>query len=206
MLLATFPLVLLSCAVPGGIYREYAGPDRSVRDIAILDWTRSGVKVTHIDSTYLREKNMSPTGVQITIAHLQPGEHTVRVKHSWRDLYYDNPDKRYIDLTAQFRAGHSYAIAEAPCRRCDPFSVVFWIADVEGGQILGQRTVVGSGPYGEAKRAEREKCELDCDTKYIPSCWSAKLDQTEECRKKRESCKDRCEPFDILDLIDALFD
>ncbi len=66
-------LMLISCAVPGGIYKGYEGPDRDVTELAVLDWSASKSKVTHIDGKYLHEGQPSFGGVRITVAYLEPG-------------------------------------------------------------------------------------------------------------------------------------
>lgn len=113
-------LVLVSCAAPGGIYKGYAGPDRDIRDLAVLDWTGPflskprSAEVTEIDNDPVQKEKPQVAGVRNTIAHLLPGQHTLKIMHYWEDLYYDDPNRQFVFLSAKFLSGASYLIVEAP--------------------------------------------------------------------------------------------
>lgn len=184
-------LALVSCAKPGGIYRAYEGPERDLKDLAVLNW--SAPAVSHIDGYSVQRPSPRATGVFNTIAHLAPGPHKVRIRHHWEDLYYKSPNSQYLDLRADFLPGRSYMVREAPCKNCDPFSVVFWIADAVTGVPLSQTTMIGGGPYGEAAEEAREEkieqCKARCGSCYYRS------DDYDECEEKREECEKGCDPF-----------
>ena len=163
-------MVLLGCgATPGGIYRAYEGEREDTRDISVLDWTaewkNSRLMVTHIDGTYLHETEEAASDILTTVAHLLPGKHLIEFSHSWVDLYYNNRIASFITLSGRFRPGHSYAISEAPCKGCKPFSVVFLLQDATTTEIIDQRTVTGVVPFGYVNKIEME-CIDDSGCQY----------------------------------------
>lgn len=187
-------LVLVSCAQPGGIYRGYEGPEKNAKDIALLDWSdRTSPWVTHIDSKYLHKSRPS-TGLQVTSAQLPPGPHFITIRHNWEDLYYKNLNSRELDLFTNFRPGHSYVTKEDPCRDCDPFTVTFWIEGTAAEAIVSQKTLVGSGPYGEARKEARKKereCEERCEWIWAP-CPFFKGETKEDCEARIFICQLNC--------------
>lgn len=201
IVLCLLALALMSCA-RGGVYRGYSGPDRDQAEIAVLNWTDSDAWVTHIDDNYLHEHRFAG-GPQISVAHLLPGEHTIRIAVSWSDLYHDGANPRHVDLLADFRPGHFYVVNEAPCKKCNPFTVAFSIVEADTADVLVERTVVGTGPYGEARKEEVRECLRECEIEDFPSCWSVELDS--ECEEEQEQCKDHCDPLGIQRWKD-LFD
>lgn len=190
-------LVLGSCAKPGGIYKGYEGPDRDVKDLAVLSWSRP--RVTHIDGRSVW-KDPFFTGISITIAHLPPGEHSVTIQHDWEDLYFKYEDRanRYIQLKANLQRGQTYVVRDAPCKECDPFSVVFWITDEVSGFPLGQTTVIGSVPYGAAEEAreeeEIEECKDDCSDEWL-RCGERHGKWSEKCWEEKQDCERDCDPI-----------
>ena len=197
-------LVLVSCAVPGGIYKGYEGPDRDLKEVAVLTW--SSPAVTHIDGESVNERLPLFGGVRNTIAHLPPGEHVLRFRHSWKDLFLNDPEMQFVTLRAVLSDGKSYVISEAPCKSCDPFSVKFSIVDSATGATVAEETMLGDVPYGtaakeakERRRQEREDCEDRCSSKYH-SCEWYDLKPSNECREDREDCEEDCKTFD--DKID----
>jgi len=189
-------VVLISCAVPGGIYKGYEGPDRDVTELAVLTWSRPDV--THIDGKDVQEEDPFLTGIKVTIAHLPPGRHRIAISHFWEDLYYEDPGGRYLNLQVNLQVGQSYVVREAPCMECDPFSVVFWVADAVTGMPLSQTTMIGSGPYGEAeKEAEREEIE-ECEEECSDEGWDCRSDDeksNDECWDDERDCKRDCDPI-----------
>lgn len=190
-------LVLISCAMPGGIYKGYDGPDRDLKEIAVITWSEA--RVTRIDGKFAQEKMRLFGGVRNTIAHLPPGRHSIKISVSrWEDLYVDS-----ISLGLEFPPG-SYAINEDPCKRCDPFKIYYRIVDAATGVTLLERPIVGRGPYGEVAKERKRKEIGECESRCQRSCWRIDDgDERRECYEEVEECKDDCTNFlDELLLLD----
>lgn len=181
--LSLLMVLLAGCMTPGGIFRAYQGPERDPKDVVVLDWTNSNVMVTHIDGKYVHDPNPYFTGVVNTIAHLQPGNHSITFSHSWRDLYYQNRSAELVGLRADFQPGQSYTISDAPCKTCKPFSVVFMLQDAGTEDILEQRTVTGVVSFGHV-RHEDSLCSSECYNYCEPEEFA--------CKQSESSCKLSC--------------
>jgi hypothetical protein len=180
LLLGWAVLLLVSCGIPGGIYKEYEGPDREAKEIAILDWSScDSCAVIRIDDNNVRVPGVS-WRLRIDHAHLLPGPHTVTVRTHYEDL-----GKRTLDLHADVQPDRSYVVKQTACFDCDPFWAKIWIEDTGSGVKIAQRSAVGSGPYGELAR-ERQQCRDDCDEERCQ-------DTEEDCRANRSLCRLQCD-------------
>jgi len=182
--------VLVSCAVPGGIYKGYEGPEIDVTGLAVLDWTTTESKITHIDGKKVQERSPLLTGIEITIAHLPPGPHSITIKHKWKEIYYGNWSSETLDLRADLRPGQTYEIHELPRYDLDPFQVKFSLVEVETGTTVQEGTVVGSDSYWEVRQRELRKCVQSCD-KWCGSDYDD--EEYWECIEEEDDCEDDCE-------------
>lgn len=164
-------LTLVNCTVPGGIYKGYEGPDKDLKDLAVLDWSagrsdwdfsdrtapRSGL-VMSIDGRDV-PGSLRLFGVETTRAYLLPGLHTITVENVWEEL----GDWTDFFLRCDLQAGRSYAVVEVPCKHCDRFEVTVTIKDMETGAIVGMNVRVGSESYGAARSRLYWECVADCE-------------------------------------------
>lgn len=190
-------LVLAACAQQATL-KHYPGELKPLEEIAVLKWHTP--IVTAIDGISLKDSKRS-FFIIYSDAHLLPGKHTITLRHFWADLYYDNPNAEKLTLEAELSEGHSYMVSEAPCRSCDPFAVVFWISEEETGEALGQQTMIGSGPYGEADKASAKDDESECRSNCSFSSsfcsdsgdWGRCFDEYNQCI---DSCRSPLWPLD----------
>jgi hypothetical protein len=169
-------LVLASC-MPGGIYKQYQDQDIELKDIAVLDWSMCKCSVSRIDGKSV--ETGSGLWVRVDHAHLLPGSHAVTVWSKYQDLF------RGLILHVDLRPGGSYEVKQAPCFKCNPFEAKIWIEDTASGVKLAQKTTVGIGKYGEARR-----CRSDCRQE---DCGAYTGYAERECRMRRSFCESDCD-------------
>lgn len=184
LLLGLAALVFGSCAMPGAIYKGYEGPDRDVKDVAVLDWsTCRTCDVSHIDGKWIHTQlSIQSYG----FAHLSPGPHAIRARIRYADL-----GTRMLDTRIDFQAGRSYVIKEAVCFDCVPFEATFWIEDTATGKILAKSTEVGTGRYGEA-RESYDECIDECRSEDRRCERSGRSEK--DCRMDDYWCRQSCAP------------
>ena len=189
LIVAWVALALSSCAVPGGIYRDYEGPERELNEIAVLDWSAcDACTVTQVDGNSVRGPGTS-WRVSIDHAHLSPGQHTITVR-----TYYEDLGRRSIDLQAAFQPARVYLVKLAACFDCDPFEAEVSIEDMKIGVNIAQSTATGIGAYREIAR-KREECEDECkDSEKGCRKW----DSEEDCATRRSSCETLCRFSDAM--------